>query len=203
MGRRKNTCIGRRHKNYEKKAQAKPTQCGRPRKRTRTSSFNQVHLTSSTLQLESPSVPLTSVDNTSVDHTSIQSQGSLSLVCENIELPWSTSMHDNECKVYKVEDINGCMKITISLTISYESSWTLYVHGREVTNVPFLASFHHILTVSEVQRLLKLLAETKVCPAHPDKDFVQFVESQKNKQLYRYSKKGSFSSTRFLCASVL
>ena len=168
MARRKKRNIGRRYKNYEKKIQQlRKFPRGRPKKKPLHTRPTQVP------------PPPTIV--------------SLSDINKNIQLPslWSKSYTDTEYKVYKVEDVDGCLKVTRSILIKADCSWAVHVHGTNIANptmLPILTGISSILTVEDAQCLLNKLDTAMVCPAHPDPTFIGCIESFKDKVFLTRSK---------------
>ena len=162
MARRKKTNIGRRHKYYEKRIQdCRKNTPGRPRKRA----------------IPSNEEPL-----------------DILILNEKIKLPsseWSKCSSDGEVKLCKIQDIDGVLKVVRSLSIKNDGSWTLCIHDTKIINpatLPIFANFPLTLNEELAQDLLNVISEAKICPAHPDEHFIQFIESCKEKQLYSLSK---------------
>ena len=73
--------------------------------------------------------------------------------------------------------------VTHSLTISNDLSWTAVVHGHQVNStkcVP-LSDVPNRLNSESLKILVEKLDSCRVCPGHPDKNFVEMVMSKKGK----------------------
>ena len=200
-GRRKKSCVGRRHKNYEKKLQQQHVNSiGRPKKKSSlnpktrpsnstcaTASDNSLPLASTSNSSSSPVIITSSYDiSTSTDPTSRQHAGRATGL-NNLPSPWLSMPVSNgdAINIYKTELVHGCMKVSISVLIKNDNSWRLFVHEREATSaLQILSNIPSMLTTSaDVLSLLNILSEANVCPGHPDSHFVDFIKSQKGMKL--------------------
>ena len=115
----------------------------------------------------------------------------LSRIIDNIQLPsnnWFTQCTDEDCKLYKIKDIDGSLKITHTILIKSDGSWSLNVHNSDVHVAPLFNNIPALLVEDTAQNLLNQVEKAKVCPAHPDKEFVEFVESRPDKLLLTLKK---------------
>jgi hypothetical protein len=74
------------------------------------------------------------------------------------------------------------LKITRSISISSNFSWSVSIHDNQILNRavhPIIADIPSVFTtVADAQNLLNMVDSAMVCPAHPDPDF---IESSRNK----------------------
>ena len=192
QGRRKKSCVGRRHKNYEKNLQQQHVNSiGRLKKKSSfnpktpslnstcaTASDNSLQLASTSNSSPSPVIITSSYDiSTLTDPTSRQHAGSATGL-NNLPSPCLLVMGMQ--LLYKTELVHGCMKVSISVLIKNDNSWRLFVHEREATSAQILSNIPSMLATSaDILSLLNILSEANVCPGHPDSHFVDFVKSQK------------------------
>ena len=97
---------------------------------------------------------------------------------------------DGEVKLCKIQEIDSVFKVVRSLSIKNDGSWTLCIHDTKIINpatLPIFTNFPLTLNEELAQDLLNVISKAKICPAHPDEHFIQFIESCKEKQLYSSS----------------
>ena len=73
--------------------------------------------------------------------------------------------------------------ITHCLTIEDDLSWKICIHSKEVTadQCPPLSDIPTHLEANQLQHLLCLLDQLRVCPGHPDDHYVDMVRAKKGK----------------------
>lgn len=116
------------------------------------------------------------------------SEGSTSISLNLPSSQWSKSISkDTGLMVSKVENINGVSKVSRSLSVELDGTWTIHVHGIKMQNNNALFSnFPKKLSLgkdSEIQTIINVLSEASVCPGHPDENYIDFVESCPKKVL--------------------
>ena len=67
--------------------------------------------------------------------------------------------------------------ISHSLKVTSDLSWSLTVHG-QIVECPALVGDPERLTITSLLRLLHKIDSFKVCPGHPDKQFVQMAKAK-------------------------
>ena len=107
----------------------------------------------------------------------------------SIELPshlWLKYISEVDSKFCKLEDVQGSFKVVYSVTVNTNGLWCLYIRDNNITaatDIPILSDIPKILTPDAVKMLLNRLNEAEICPAHPDEELVDFIESKQNQVL--------------------
>lgn len=167
MAGRKKKNLGRKPKNFEKKIQSTGKNSrGRPKKNGQVSPRPTCNI---------------EIDR----HVNL-----LSEITESINLPSpSWSMHPDELKkdikICKLQDCGSRCKVVQSLTVKSNGSWELYAHDILLaqSRSPLLSSIPSTLTAQSTKALLDIVNEAKICPGHPDKEFIEFVRACQGKLL--------------------
>ena len=165
--------IGRSRKNEKRKKQrllCHPV--GRPLK----NSCAQVH--SCTIQ------PALDVHWVIFSGNSINTRGYFYNDITKLKIPsslcnWYTKSSDCQYTLFKAREQSNSNHVTISHSLNVESdlSWSLAIHGK-VVQCPALAEHPERLTSSSLLDLLHKIDALKVCPGHPDKQFVQMARAK-------------------------
>ena len=160
MGGRNKRRIGRIHKNSEKKRQIlKVNKPGRPRKVKR--------------RVKSQ------IDNIGEFDTSVS---------PTLPADWSKISYDDHNEYVKLsrQGAKGGAVITRSVKIFSDLTWKVHVHGKEVNKtkcVPLRGISERISDEETATKLFHILTSVNVCPGHPDKHFIEFVNSKNGRLL--------------------
>ena len=91
------------------------------------------------------------------------------------------------CKVQSCE-VSGAEKrmpecVTHCITVAVDLSWTVHVHGHQLTPSPNspLSSVPEKVSASTLAHLIHLLDRAHLCPGHPDTNFLNMANSRKGK----------------------
>ena len=83
--------------------------------------------------------------------------------------------------------------VTLSVIVQSDRSWRIIVHNRKVsTTCSLLSHIPSRITTDSLKSLMTLLNSCSICPGHPDKHFIDLLESKRGKLL---SKNGSEMAT--------
>lgn len=119
---------------------------------------------------------------------SIATDANIRELCDSV-LPsgWSNMSNDSsdEIRLCKVSSQTGTssepMKISHSIIINSNMSWSVFVHGYKVSsrkNTP-LSQFPDKLPAASLQSLINVVDSASVCPGNPDKKFIDMVKAKK------------------------
>lgn len=74
------------------------------------------------------------------------------------------------------------MVVVLSFVVKRDKSWSLSVHGSDVTisQCPVIDCFTHLVASLSINELLQHLDKLSVCPAHPDIRFIEMAKEKKS-----------------------
>lgn len=108
-----------------------------------------------------------------------------------LQSPWC----DQSCSEQERNQIKLCkighqpsvstqpLLVTHTITINDDCTWTVTVHGREITKstCDVLSVIPHHLTSSKLHDLIIVLDTCEICPGNADKCFIKMAKSRKGK----------------------
>ena len=73
----------------------------------------------------------------------------------------------------------GIARHSYDLIIREDCTWTLYIHGYEVSH-EFIDAPNLLVNVEQIQMLVQKVGKTKVCAGNPDERFVEMMSHHEN-----------------------
>ena len=101
----------------------------------------------------------------------------------SIRLPnqWQTIRSREDVQYCKMDtDLNGMYKVTTSIRINADLSWSVYTNGKEVpATCSILTSYPQVISSpSEVAHMLQDVSQAVVCPGNPDEEFISLCKTR-------------------------
>ena len=100
-------------------------------------------------------------------------------------------------------DLNGMYKVTTSIRINADLSWSVYTNGKEVpATCSILTSYPQVISSrSVVAHMIQDVSQAVICPGNPDEDFVSLCKMRGS---VMKGNRGSTDTVAFIdCNSVI